>query len=141
MCLMILFLKSIRSFTSPLVGLYYSFDRLITYSCLTKDDKLSDVLPRSGCSRKVTHKLNTTIRSTGEAITPFAVYYAKIRIHLRETATNSTKVHLLVPKNNICAKLRFNNDFCILIKHLITYLDILLRHSSKRKRAMQNKDI
>ena len=26
-------------------------------------------------------------------ITPFAVHYEKMRIHLRETATNSAKIH------------------------------------------------
>ena len=31
--------------------------------------------------------------------TPFAVYYEKIRIHLHEMATNSTKIHSLVPNN------------------------------------------
>ena len=32
-------------------------------------------------------------------ITSFAVHYEKIRIHLREMATNSAKIHSLAPKN------------------------------------------
>ena len=31
--------------------------------------------------------------------TPFAVHYEKIRIHLREKATNSAKIHLLARKS------------------------------------------
>ena len=31
-------------------------------------------------------------------ITPFAVHYEKIRFHLRETATNNAKIHLLARK-------------------------------------------
>ena len=31
--------------------------------------------------------------------TPFAFHYEKIRIHLREMATNSAKIHSLSPKN------------------------------------------
>ena len=45
--------------------------------------------------------------------TPFAAHYVKIRNHLRETATNSAKIHSLA--RNIWAKIRFNYDFCILI--------------------------
>ena len=33
------------------------------------------------------------------AITPFAVHYEKIRIHLRKTATNSAKIHSLARKS------------------------------------------
>ena len=32
------------------------------------------------------------------SITPFAVHYEKIRNHLRETATNSAKIHSLARK-------------------------------------------
>ena len=32
-------------------------------------------------------------------ITPFAVHYEKIRIHLRKTATNSAKIHSLARKS------------------------------------------
>ena len=31
--------------------------------------------------------------------TPFAVHYEKIRIHVRETATNSAKIHSLARKS------------------------------------------
>ena len=31
--------------------------------------------------------------------TPFAVHYEKIRIHLREMATNSAKIHSLATNN------------------------------------------
>ena len=33
------------------------------------------------------------------SITPFAVHYEKIRIHLREKATNSAKIHSLARKS------------------------------------------
>ena len=33
------------------------------------------------------------------SFTPFAVHYEKIRIHLRETATNSAKIHSLARKS------------------------------------------
>jgi len=33
------------------------------------------------------------------SITPFAVHYEKIRIHLRETATDSAKIHSLARKS------------------------------------------
>ena len=32
-------------------------------------------------------------------LTPFAVHYEKIRIHLREMATNGAKIHSLAPIN------------------------------------------
>ena len=38
-----------------------------------------------------------TILSTGN--TPFAVHYERIRIHLRENATNSAKIHSLARKS------------------------------------------
>ena len=34
-----------------------------------------------------------------EFITPFAVHYKEIRIHLREMAYNRSKIHSLAPKN------------------------------------------
>ena len=36
-------------------------------------------------------------------ITPFAVHYEKICIHLRETATNSAEIHSLERKKGIFA--------------------------------------
>ena len=36
---------------------------------------------------------------SGGGIAPFAVHYEKIRIHLRETATNSAKIHSLARKS------------------------------------------
>ena len=35
----------------------------------------------------------------GYVFTPFAVHYEKIRNHLRKTATNSAKIHLLARKS------------------------------------------
>ena len=34
-----------------------------------------------------------------KTFTPFAVHYEKIRIHLRETTTNSAKIHSLARKS------------------------------------------
>ena len=39
-----------------------------------------------------------SISDSGKYYSPFAVHYQKIRIHLREAATNSAKKHLLARK-------------------------------------------
>ena len=36
---------------------------------------------------------------TSQTTTPFAVHHNKIRIHLREMATNGAKTHSSAPKN------------------------------------------
>ena len=58
-----------------------------------------------------------------QSSTPFAVHYKKIRIHLREMATNRAKIRLLAPKNS---KKHFN-------QHSITFLSILMRHSAYKR--------
>ena len=61
-------------------------------------------------------------------ITPFAVHYEKIRSHLRETATNSAKIHSLARKYE---HLRINHiqlRFLHFNQHSITLLGIHMRH-------------
>ena len=67
------------------------------------------------------------------ASTPFAVHYEKIRNHLRQTATNSAKIHLLARKyehlriNQIQLRLLYFNQ------HSITLLGIHMRHWAYKK--------
>ena len=61
-------------------------------------------------------------------LTPFAVHYEKIRSHLRETATNSAKIHSLARKYE---HLRINHiqlRFLHFNQHSITLLGIHMRH-------------
>ena len=62
-------------------------------------------------------------------ITPFAVHYEKIRIHLRKTVTNSVKIHSLARKSEHLLinqiQLRFLHNFN---QHSLTFLGIHLRH-------------
>ena len=39
------------------------------------------------------------VNEESQCNTPFAVHYEKIRIHLREKATNSAKIHSLARKS------------------------------------------
>ena len=58
------------------------------------------------------------------SITPFAVHYEKIRNHLRETATNSAKIHSLARKYE---HLRINQTQLLFLhfnQHSITLLGI-----------------
>ena len=64
---------------------------------------------------------------------PFAVHYEKIRSHLRETATNSAKIHSLARKYE---HLRINHiqlRFLHFNQHSITFLCIHLRHLTYKR--------
>ena len=41
----------------------------------------------------------STVTNRVRCMTPFAVHYEKISIHLRKMATNCAKIHSLAPKN------------------------------------------
>ena len=61
-------------------------------------------------------------------ITPFAVHYEKIRIHLRETATNSGKIHSLARKYEYLRINQIQLRFLHFNQHSITLLSIHIRH-------------
>ena len=67
--------------------------------------------------------------------TPFAVHYEKIRIRLRETATNSVKIHSWTRKNEHLRIHQIQLRFLHFNQHSITLLGIHMRHSAyKRER-------
>ena len=67
--------------------------------------------------------------------TPFAVHYEKIRIRLRETATNSVKIHSWTRKNEHLRINQIQLRFLHFNQHSITLLGIHMRHSAyKRER-------
>ena len=63
-------------------------------------------------------------------ITPFAVHYEKIRNHLRETATNSAKIHSLARKYEHLRINQIQLRFLHFNQHSITLLGIHMRHSA-----------
>ena len=63
--------------------------------------------------------------------TPFAVHYKKVRIHLCETATNSTKIHSLAqkkrifaPKSDSLTNFAFYSTFINIFGHSFASFDI-----------------
>ena len=66
-------------------------------------------------------------------ITPFAVHYEKIRIHLRETATNSTKIHSLARKSEHLRINQIQLQFLHFNQHSITFLGIHFRHLTYKR--------
>ena len=60
--------------------------------------------------------------------TPFAVHYEKIRNHLRETATNSAKIHSLARKYEHLRINQIQIRFLHFNQHSITLLGIYMRH-------------
>ena len=66
--------------------------------------------------------------------TPFAVHHEKIRNHLRETATNSAKVHLLARKYEHLRINQIQLRFLHFNQHSIrSLLDIHMRHSAYKR--------
>ena len=63
-----------------------------------------------------------------EGYTPFAVHYEKIRNHLRETATNSAKIHSLARKYEHLRINQIQLRFLHFNQHSITLLGIHMRH-------------
>ena len=63
-----------------------------------------------------------------EGYTPFAVHYEKIRNHLRETATNSAKIHSLVRKYEHLRINQIQLRFLHFNQHSKTLLGIHMRH-------------
>ena len=61
-------------------------------------------------------------------ITPFAVHSEKIRNDLRETATNSAKIHSLARKYEHLRINQIQLRFLHFNQHSITLLDIHMRH-------------
>ena len=66
-------------------------------------------------------------------ITPFAVHYEEIRNHLRETATNSAKIHSLARKYEHLRINQIQLRFLHFNQHSITFLGIHLRHSTYKR--------
>ena len=62
------------------------------------------------------------------AFTPFAVHYEKICNHLRETATNSAKIHSLARKYEYLGINQIQLRFLHFSQHSITLLVIHMRH-------------
>ena len=60
--------------------------------------------------------------------TPFAAHYVKIRNHLRETATNSAKIHSLARKYEHLRINQIQLRFLHFNQHSITLLGIHVRH-------------
>ena len=65
--------------------------------------------------------------------TPFAVHYEKIRIHLREKATNSAKIHSLARKSKHLRINQIQLRFLNFNQHSITFLGIHFRHSTYKR--------
>ena len=63
-----------------------------------------------------------------QTITPFAVHYQKINNHLRETATNSAKIHSLARKYEHLRINQIQLRFLHFNQHSITLLGIHKRH-------------
>ena len=61
-------------------------------------------------------------------VTPFAVHYEKIRNHLRETATNSAKIHSLARKYEHLRINQIQLRFLHFNQHSITLLGIHMGH-------------
>ena len=67
------------------------------------------------------------------SFTPFAVHYEEIRNHLRETATNSAKIHSLARKSEHLRVNQIQLRFLHFNQHSITFLGIHLRHSTYKR--------
>ena len=65
--------------------------------------------------------------------TPFAVHYEKIRIHLREKASNSAKIHSIARKSEHFRVNQIQQRFLHFNQHSITFLGIHLRHSTYKR--------
>ena len=65
--------------------------------------------------------------------TPFAVHYEKIRIHLREKATNSAKIHSLARKSKHLRINQIQLRFLNFNQHSITILGIHFCHSTYKR--------
>ena len=65
--------------------------------------------------------------------TAFAVHYEKIRIRLRETATNSVKIHSWTRKNEHLRINQIQLRFLHFNQHSITLLGIHMRHSAYKR--------
>ena len=65
--------------------------------------------------------------------TPFAVHYEKIRNHLRETATNSAKIHSLARKYELFCINQIQSRVLHYNQHSITLLGIHMRHSAYKR--------
>ena len=74
------------------------------------------------------------LRSCGSFyITPFAVHYDKIRNHLRETVTNSAKMHSLARKYNHLRINQIQLRFLHFNQHSITIFGIYMRHWANKR--------
>ena len=73
------------------------------------------------------------VRFYGGLNTPFAVHYEKIRNHLRETATNSAKIHSLARKYEHLRINQIQLRFLHFNQHSITLLGIHMRHSAYKR--------
>ena len=67
------------------------------------------------------------------ACTPFAVHYEKIRNHLRETATSSSKILSLAHKYEHLRVNQIQLRFLHFNQHSITLLGIHMRHSAYKR--------
>ena len=66
-------------------------------------------------------------------VTLLAVHYEKIRNHLRETATNSAKIHSLARKYEHLRINQIQLRFLHFNQHSITLLGIHMRHSAYKR--------
>ena len=68
-------------------------------------------------------------------ITPFAVHYEKIHNYLRETATNSAKIHVhsLAQKYEHLRINQIHLRFLHFNQHSIAFLGIHMRHSAYKR--------
>ena len=64
---------------------------------------------------------------------PFAVHYEKIAINLRETATNSAKIHSLARKSEHLRINQIQLRFLRFNQHSITFLGIHFSHSTYKR--------
>ena len=72
-------------------------------------------------------------RSQKRSFTPFAVHYEKTRNYLRETATNSAKMHSLARKYEPLSINEIQLRFLHFNQHSITLLGIHMRHSANKR--------
>ena len=68
-----------------------------------------------------------------EIITPFAVHYEEIRNHLRETATDSAKIHSLARKYEHLRVNQIQLRFLHFNQHSTEFWGIHLRHSTYKR--------
>ena len=76
---------------------------------------------------------NNQRRFASTSFTPFAVHYEKIRIHLRETATNSAKIHSIARKSEHLRINQIQQRFLHFNQLSITFLGIDLCHSAYKR--------